>query len=157
MTRSWSSVLVLLVAIVASAPLGGCTGCDAHPHASAQGPDGGVAIIIVEPTGPALSAAATCFLVARRFSNLTDVQIEALCLGAPTPTGPADCYRASRRLALTDDQRLILCRCSPSAEPVACFRRVDSQTGLTDQQIQTLCSPVLSLGLLANCRALGGY
>lgn len=152
MPRSSTSLLALLGSVVVASTLAGCHGCDASPHAQAQGADAGVLYYLPVPP----SSAATCFLLARRQTRLTDDQIQTLCLGAAIPSGPVQCYLAARRrLNLTDDQKLVLCRCSGSTEPVDCFRRLDFETGLTDGQIQQMCSPTLSLGLLGNCRPLG--
>jgi hypothetical protein len=51
---------------------------------------------------------------------------------------------------------LDLCRCASSTWPVDCFHTVESETFLTRQQIPYVCSPILSEGLLANCRPAGG-
>lgn len=133
--------------------LGGCEGCGRARHARAQATDGGVA-----QSQPGPSYVANCYVLAGRNTRLTDLQIEALCLGAPTPTGPVDCYLAARSsLSIADDQRIELCRCSGSAEPVACYRRLRTEAALTDVQIAGLCAPAQTLGLLPNCRPVGGF
>ncbi len=145
--------LIVLLSIAACLTLSGCEECGAARHARAQAADGGVA-----PYQPGPSNVANCFALAGRDTGLTDLQIEALCLGAPTPTGPVDCYRAAQRsLGVADMQRIELCRCSSSAEPVACYRRLRTEAALTDTQITALCAPAQALGLLANCRPIGGF
>ncbi len=112
-----------------------------------------------QPPSPAPPyAAADCYLQARERTSLLQEQIEALCVGAPSPTGPIDCFLAARRqLRIPDDDAILLCRCAPNTGPYECFERMRRRTDLTDAQIEHLCSPTLSQGLLANCRPVGGW
>lgn len=143
------SFSVLLAVITASSLLGGCEGCAAERHASAQGLDAGVVMVI---PAPSVSAPAVCYVTARRLTNLLDDQIFALCEGAPTASGPVECFvQARRRLMLTDGQRVLLCRCAWSTEPVDCVEMLENETFLLDREIEALCSPTLSRGLLSNC------
>jgi hypothetical protein len=145
--------LAVLLSIAAFLTLSGCEGCGTARHARAQAADGGVA-----PYQPGPSYVASCFVLASRSTGLTDRQIGALCLGAPTPNGPVDCYLAAHHsLGVADAQVIDLCRCSSSSEPIACYRRLRTEAALTDDQIAFLCAPTQTLGLLANCRPIGGF
>lgn len=140
--------VAIAIALALSTGLTGCEGCAADRSAHAQVLDAGMRT----PNGYPLPGPAGCYLAAQERTNLLDLQAYQLCQGAPTPMGPIDCFvESERRLMLTDAQSLLLCRCAASSQPVECFEMLDESTRLTDPEIQELCSPTLSLGLLASC------
>ncbi len=137
---------LLLGVLIGGALVHACACVDDRP-ARAQGPD---ARRRTPLTG------VTCFGLAQRRTALTPFQQQALCLGAPTPSGPVDCFvEATNRLLITEEQGVALCRCSASTEPVECWNVARRETRLTDGELAHLCSPSLALGLLANCRRAG--
>lgn len=130
------AVLVLVVGVPA------LSGCMADDHASAQGPS------------PITSV--DCVGFAERRTGLTPLQIQRLCMGAPTATGPVDCHiQAVRQLNVTDDQGVLLCHCSDSRAPVTCWLHARQQGRLIDDEIMQLCSPTVAMGLLPTCRYVG--
>lgn len=138
------SVLAIASVVLAS----GCSSCNVDRRARAQGPDAGV------HPGPLTTA--TCYLEAERNTPLLQTQINELCIGAPNE-GPVECFlAATRSLAITDPQKIALCHCATSVEPVVCYLRLQREARLLTSQIETMCSPTVSQGLLANCRPVGG-
>ncbi len=137
------------MALSAALLLSGCTSCNVDHTARAQGLDAGVR--------PGPDTTATCFVQGQRSTALLQTQVNELCVGAPTPTGPVDCYvAATSHLILTDPQKIGLCHCARSTEPVDCYLRLQRESMLITSQIETICSPTINLGLLPNCRPIGG-
>lgn len=101
---------------------------------------------------PRIDTSLQCVEDANQRTALIDAQLDTLCLGTPTPTGPVDCFVEARSLVLTDDQGISLCRCSPNNEPVACYRQVSATSLITQDEIIALCSPSLVRGLGPACR-----
>jgi len=93
-----------------------------------------------------------CVEAAGHRTLLIDSQLDRLCVGAPTPAGPLDCFVEARALLLMDEQAITLCRCSPDAQPVACYREVRDRSLTTQDEIVALCSPSLIRGLGPSCR-----
>ena len=102
------------------------------------------------------SPTAGCFLYAQDATTLLQADAFDLCRGAPTATGPVQCYLAANdRLTLTTQQDVRLCQCASNTEPVDCWDQVSDETTIPDAQIEELCAPRAAYGLLSNCRPVG--
>lgn len=99
-----------------------------------------------------LDTSLQCIEEAGNRTMLLTSQHDRLCIGAPTPTGPVDCFIEAQGMFLTDEQAITLCRCSPDPAPIACYRQVRSSTMLTQDEILALCAPTLVRGLGPSCR-----
>ncbi|UJR83762.1 hypothetical protein [Sandaracinus amylolyticus] len=171
-SRAPLAIALALVVVPGAISLSGCSACGPPQSAAAQDEvvaelDGGVVqrtVIVPIPVpapeerpAPEPDAPANCYEVAASRTSLTDQQIAQLCGGAWS-SAPIECYLEARdRLTITDPQRIGLCRCAESTAPVDCYRRLQRSRALTDVQVEALCAPVIALGLLDNCRPVGGF
>lgn len=101
---------------------------------------------------PAIERSLQCIEDAGSRTLLLAAQLDRLCIAAPTPRGPVDCFVQAQGMFLTDEQGITLCRCSPDDAPIDCYRQVRETSSMLQEDIIALCSPSLVRGLGPSCR-----